>query len=135
MRSTELGRSRGDGGAKLSERPKTAEEWAAMTKEEADAEVDAIINRIWGPPPKPKPKVVTRDGKVVRDATVRVGPADDNYPNSDEGVVRVRRSDFVTVRIDLWEEQQRQKRLDRLLRRQLDPCRLGLYGPVDEDDD
>lgn len=101
-----------------------------------DAEVDAILDRIWGPaPPKPKPKVVTSDGEVVRDATVRVGPADLNYPKSEEGVVRVRRSDYVTIRMDLWEEQQREKRLDRLLRRQLDPCRLGLYGPIDDDDD
>jgi hypothetical protein len=39
-----------------------------------EAEVRAILDRIWGPPVKPKPKVVTSDAKVVRDAVVKVGP-------------------------------------------------------------
>jgi hypothetical protein len=98
-------------------------------------EVRAILEEIWGPPrPKPKAKVVASDGELVRDAMVRVGPADPNYRESDEGVVRVKRNDFVTVRIDLWEEQQRQKAEDRRHRRALDPCRLGLYGPIEDDD-
>ena len=101
-----------------------------------DAEVDAILDRIWGPaPPKPKPKAVTNDGEVIRDAIVKAAPSDPNYSRSDDGVVKVRRSPFVTVRMDLWEEQQRWKREDRLRRRQLDPCRLGLYGPIDDEDD
>jgi hypothetical protein len=105
-------------------------------KKMTDAEVDAILDRIWGPaPPKPKPKAVTNDGEVIRDALVRVAPSDPNYPKSDEGVVTVRRRDWVTVRLDLWEEQQRLRREDRLRRRALDPCRLGLYGPIDDDDD
>ena len=104
-------------------------------KQWTDEELEALLDRIWGPKPKPKPKAVTNDGEVVRDAVVRVGPADPNYSKSDEGVVTVRRKDFVTVNIELWEAQQREKRLDRLLRRQLDPCRLGLYGPIDDDDD
>src|SRR5262245_7951647 len=29
------------------------------------AEVRAILERIWGPPPKPKPKVVASDGELV----------------------------------------------------------------------
>ena len=33
-----------------------------------EAEVKAILYEIWGPPPKPKPKVVTSDGELVRDA-------------------------------------------------------------------
>jgi hypothetical protein len=109
-----------------------------MTEERklTDAEVDAILDKIWGPkPPKPKPKAVTDDGEVIRDAIVRVGPADPNYNRSDEGVVRVRRKDWVTVRVELWEEQQRQKREDRRMRREIDPCRLGLYGPIDDEDD
>ena len=60
-------------------------------------EVKAILDKIWGPPrPKPKPKVVASEGELVRDALVRVGPADPNYRETDEGVVRVRRNDFVT---------------------------------------
>jgi hypothetical protein len=97
------------------------------------AEVEAIIDDIWGPPPKPKPKVVITEAGVVRDAVVRVSPSDPNYAASKEGVVRVRRSDFVTIRMDLYEEQQREKREDRLRRRALDPDRLGIWGPVDED--
>jgi hypothetical protein len=100
-----------------------------------DAEVDAILDRIWGPaPPKPKPKAVTSEGTVIRDAIVRVGPADPNYSKSDDGVVTVKRKDWVRINMDVWEAQQREKRLDRLRRRELDPCRLGLYGPIDEDD-
>jgi hypothetical protein len=99
-----------------------------------EAEVKAILYEIWGPPPpKPKPKVVASDGELVRDALVRVGPADPNYKESDKGEVRVRRADFVTVRIDLWEEQQRLKAEEKRHRREIDPYRLGLYGPVDED--
>jgi hypothetical protein len=95
-----------------------------------EAEVRAILDRIWGPPKKPRPKVVTSDAEVVRDAVVRVGPDDPNYSKSEEGVVRVRRSDFVTIRMDLYEEQQRQKAEDRIRRRELDPYRMGLY-PID----
>src|SRR5260370_38763709 len=90
------------------------------------AEVKAIIREIWGPPPpKPKPKVVVEEAEVIRDAEVRVSKSDPNYPGSDEGVVKVRRSDFVTVRRDLYEEQMRQRREDRLRRREIDPFRMG----------
>jgi hypothetical protein len=100
-----------------------------------EAEVKEILDRIWGPPPpKPKPKVVTSDGEVIRDAITRVAPSDPNYRESDEGVVKVRRNDFVTVRIDLWEEQQRQKAEEKRHRREIDPYRLGLYGPVEDED-
>lgn len=75
--------------------------------------------------PKSKPKAVVDDGEVVRDADVRVSPADPNYPNSDNGAVRVRRSDFVTINMELYEEQQWLKREDRMKRRTLDPYRLG----------
>jgi hypothetical protein len=90
-----------------------------------EAEVKAILYEILPPRPKPKPKVVTSEGELVRDAIVQVGPGDPNYKKSDEGVVRVRRSDWVTIRIDLWEEQQRQKAEERLHRQMIDPCRLG----------
>jgi hypothetical protein len=99
-----------------------------------DEEIMAILTEIWGPPPKKKPKAVTNEGEVVRDADVRVSPSDPNYGKSDDGVVRVRRSDFVTVRMDLYEEQQREKRLDRLRRREMDPARTGIWGPIDDED-
>jgi len=100
------------------------------------AELVALMEKALGltPKPKPKPKVVTNDGEVVRDAIVRVGPADRNYPKSEEGVVRVRRSDFVTINMELYEAQQEDKREARRARRRLDPYRLGHWGPIDEDD-
>jgi hypothetical protein len=100
-------------------------------------EVRAILYEIWGPPPnpkpeiwglpppKPKPKVVTSDGEAVRDATVKVSEADPNYKKSDEGVVQVRREDWVTVNMQAYEEQQWLKAEDRRHRREIDPCRLG----------
>lgn len=91
------------------------------------AELVALMERAMGLTPKPpaKPKVVTTEEGIVRDADVRVSPADPNYHESNEGVVKVRRSEFVTVRMDLYEEQMRQKAEDRRLRRALDPFRLG----------
>jgi len=82
------------------------------------AELVALMEKALGltPKPKPKPKVVTTEDGVVSDADVRVSPADPNYRGSDEGVVRVRRSDFVTINMELWEAQQQQKAEDRRLR-------------------
>ena len=100
---------------------------------ERKAELIAALEELIGPTPAPKPKVVTRDADVIRDADPHVSRADPNYPKSDQGVVSVRRSDFVTIRMDLWEEQQRQKRQDRLLRKQLDPYRLGHWGTDEEE--
>jgi hypothetical protein len=95
-------------------------------------EVKAILDRIWGPPIRPKAKVVTSDAEVVRDAVVQVAPADPNYRESDEGVVRVRRADFVTINMKAWEEQQWLKAEDRRHRRMIDPCRMGHWSG-DED--
>jgi hypothetical protein len=91
------------------------------------AELVALLEKALGltPKPKPKPKAVVNDGEVVRDADVRVSPADPNYRGSEEGVVKVRRNDFVTINMELYEEQQRLKREDRLRRRMIDPFRLG----------
>ena len=100
------------------------------------AELVALMEKALGltPKPKPKPKVVVNEEQVVRDADVQVSPADPNYGRSEEGVVRVRRSDFVTINMELWEAQQEEKREARKRRRTLDPYRLGQWGPVDEDE-
>jgi hypothetical protein len=100
------------------------------------AELVALMEKALGlkPRPKPKPKVVVNEERVVRDADVRVSPADPNYRGSEEGVVRVRRSDFVTINMAVWEAQQEDKREARRARRRLDPYRLGHWGPIDEDD-
>jgi hypothetical protein len=100
------------------------------------AELVALMEKALGltPKPKPKPKVVVNEERVVRDADVRVSPADPNYRGSEEGVVRVRRSDFVTINMAVWEAQQEDKREARRARRRLDPYRLGHWGSVDEDE-
>jgi hypothetical protein len=91
------------------------------------AELVALMEKALGLTPKPKPraKVVVNEERVVRDADVRVSPADPNYRGSEEGVVRVRRSDFVTINMELYEAQQEDKREARRARRRLDPYRLG----------
>ena len=83
------------------------------------AEIVALLEQALGltPKPKSKPKIVTSEAKVVRDADVLVSESDPNYPGSEDGVVRVRRSDFVMLRMDLYEEQQCQRREDRMRRR------------------
>ena len=101
---------------------------------ERKAELIAALEELIGPKRMERPKVVTRDSEVVRDADPHVSRADPNYGRSGSGVVRVRRTDFVTINMELWEEQQREKREDRLRRRVLDPYRLGHWGPVDEDE-
>jgi hypothetical protein len=110
--------------------------------EERKAELLALFEAELGLTPEspetpekkePPVKVVVEEGEVVRDALVRVAPSDPNFPKSQEGEVRVRRTDFVTVRIDLWEEQQRQKAEDRRHRRAIDPYRMGHWG--DDGDD
>jgi len=80
------------------------------------------------PRPKPKPKVVVSEDGVVRDADVKVSPADPNYHGSEEGVVRVRRADFVTINMELYEAQQQAKRDERMRRREIDPFRLGHWN-------
>ena len=101
---------------------------------ERTAELVALLEKALGltPKPKPKPKAVVDNGEVVRDADVRVSPADPNYRGSVEGVVKVRRTDFVKINMELWEAQQRAKAEDRRLRRSLDPARLGHWGPPDD---
>ena len=39
----------------------------------------------------------------------------------------------VTIRLDLWAQQQAERRAERRLRRALDPCRLGHWGPLDDE--
>jgi hypothetical protein len=108
-----------------------------MSEKMSDAQLRAILTEIWGPPwkRKPKPKVVTNEGVEVRDVTVKVSPDDPNYRQDDGGVVKVRRNDFVTINMSAWEEQIRQRREDRLRLKEIDPYRLGLYGPIDDEDD
>jgi hypothetical protein len=109
----------------------------SMKPEYSTDELVAMLERVLGlePKPKPKPKAVVDDGEIVRDADVRVSSADPNYRKSDEGVVRVRRSGFVKINMEVWEQQQAAKREARRQRRIIDPARLGHWGPTDDGDD
>ena len=92
---------------------------------ERKAELIAALEELIGPKQMARPKVVTRDSEVVRDADPHVSRADPNYDRGGGGVVRVRRNDFVTINMELYEAQQAAKREDRLRRRMIDPFRLG----------
>jgi hypothetical protein len=101
---------------------------------EKRAEVKAILDEVFGPVPLPRSKVVARDGEVIRDADVQVSPKDVNYQASAGGSVMVRRPEYVTINFAAYERQGAERAEERRRRRDLDPCRLGLYGPTDEDD-
>jgi hypothetical protein len=111
-----------------------------MTTPERKAEIKVIFEEVCGRTSPPKPKVVVReDLGTIRDADVPVSPADKNWPAlDDEGFVRVRRPGYVTIDIPLWEKQQAEKRAEKRrykrFLKELDPCRLGLYGTIDEDE-
>jgi len=77
---------------------------------ERKAELIAALEELIGPKRMERPKVVASESEVVRDAEPHVSRADPNYAQSEGGVVRVRRSDFVTINMELWEAQQREKR-------------------------
>ena len=83
----------------------------------------------------PKPKAVVVEDQVVRDADVEVSKSDKNSPMGDDKVVRVRRPDYVTINMEAYEEQQAEKARYKRYLRELDPCRLGIYGPIDDEED
>ena len=121
---------------------------------ERKAEVEALLDEILGPEPKPqppKPKVVAAAGVVVRDADVVVSPTDVNAKRrgGDTGV-RVRRQTPLAaepllppmrpgeVRINMAEYTARRlideadRAAERQRRRGLDPFNYGHWGPRDE---
>ena len=49
--------------------------------------------------------------------------------------VRPKRSDHVTIRMDLYEQQIAERREERRRKRELDPYRLGIWGPIDDEYD
>jgi hypothetical protein len=94
-----------------------------------------LIFELLGETVLPKPKVVTRDDLGnIRDADVHVSRADPNSASGQDKVVEVRRPDWVTVNIPAWEQQQAEKRAEREWRHNLDPYKLGLYGPTDDEE-
>lgn len=121
---------------------------------ERKAEVEALLDDILGPEPKPqppKPKVVVDAGAVVRDADVVVSPSDVNARlRGGHTGVSVRRATPMPpepplppirpgeVRVDLgaaqrlWEIDRADRLTDRAHRRAVDPVGYGHWGPRDE---
>jgi len=104
---------------------------------ERKAEVEALLDDILGPEPKPlppKPKVVADAGVVVRDADVLVSPADPNARAGSATGVRVRRSPPAESPMAnmLRQEVERRywEREANLRSARFDP--LGIWGPCDE---
>ena len=97
---------------------------------ERRAEIYALVDELLGPP-RPKPKVIAVDGGVVRDADVPVSRADVNSGGAAKVIV-VRRPDYVTINQADLERRYAEREAERHRRRQLDPCGLNLYGPIDE---
>jgi hypothetical protein len=108
---------------------------AEQQKVAIKAALRAELSDIFGKRPPAKPKVVAADAVVVRDADVHVSQADPNAVEGEDRVVAVRRADWVTVDIEAWERQQAERAAERAQRRAIDPCGLGLYGPVEQDDE
>jgi hypothetical protein len=101
---------------------------------ERKAQILRELEPILGPPPVPKPKVVTRsDVGTIRDADVHVSRADPNAVDGQEMKVEVRRPDWVKINMAAYEAQRADEAADRRRDRELDPYKLGLYGPVDDE--
>ena len=121
---------------------------------ERKAEVEALLDDILGPEPKPqppKPKVVVDAGAVVRDADVVVSPSDVNAqlrggatgvsvrratPMPAEPPLPPVRPGEVRVNLDAaqrqWEIDRADRLADRAHRRAIDPVGCGHWGPGDE---
>jgi len=107
---------------------------------ERRAELEAELDELLGAPPLPKPKLVTNDGAVVRDADVHVSPADrrnSRYGTVD--VVSVRRPEPEWLRPDRvtinmaeaerqWHERQHAEAAALRGRKEADPFGLGHWG-------
>jgi hypothetical protein len=50
-------------------------------------------------------------------------------------VVPSHRPGYVTIDIPRWAEQQAEKARYKRYLKELDPCRLGLYGPIEDEDE
>jgi hypothetical protein len=70
-------------------------------------------------------KLVADKGHIVDKAAVHLSPSDPNWHGSN--------SQYVIIREDLAEAQRADREAYRRYLRELDPNRLGLYGPIDDD--
>jgi hypothetical protein len=100
------------------------------------AEIQAVLDEIIGPRPKPKPKVVVSDGVPIRDADVVVSPKDPNARCGRAETVFVRRADYVAVNMSAadakYHDNLRAQEDQRRLRKEADPIGMGHWGRHDE---
>jgi hypothetical protein len=103
-----------------------------MITPEQDAALDAELLALFGPPPRPpKPKVVARDGEVIRDVDVVVSAKDPNARYRETEVVAVRRADWVTINI-AEAERQWSERLQASARPDKDTDPMGVWRRIDD---
>jgi len=101
---------------------------------ERKAEIEATLEEILGPKPLPKLRVIARQNEgTIRDADVHLSRADLNA-HGEAVIVSVRRPDWVTVNMVEYDRHQAEQAAKRRHRRLLDPFKLGLYGPIDDDE-
>jgi hypothetical protein len=72
-----------------------------------------------------RPKLVADQGQIVGKAAVHLSPSDPNWHGSG--------SQYVLIREDLAEAQRADREAYRQYLRELDPSRLGHWGPIDDD--
>jgi hypothetical protein len=73
-----------------------------------------------------RPKLVADQGEIVGRAAVHLSPSDPNWRGSN--------SQYVIIREDLAESQRADREAYRRYLRELDPYRLGHWGPIDDDE-
>jgi hypothetical protein len=91
----------------------------AKKRAAAEAKAEAEAAR------RSRTKLVSDQGQIVGAAAVHLSPSDPNWRGSN--------SQYVIIREDLAEAQRVEREAYRRYLRELDPCKLGLYGPVDDD--
>jgi hypothetical protein len=74
---------------------------------------------------RPKAKLVSDQGQIVGTAAVHLSPSDPNWRGSG--------SQYVIIREDLAEAQRADREAYPRYLREIDPFRLGHWGPIDDD--
>ncbi|WP_292531889.1 hypothetical protein [Methylocystis sp.] len=98
---------------------------APERKELTDEEIERLLDEAAGPIPKPRPKLVAEEGRVVAPAEVRVSPADPNFRFAGAGgFVRINMAEAERQRA--WAEADAAR--ERVRRKEIDPFGYGHWG-------